>query len=231
MTKAGFTLLEMLISVAIFSGLVILILSVFVRTASSQARVNVLREKSEVARSAMNRVTNDFQYLYLDHTVTIRDGDTAEQNKRFKGFFSPSLGHQVSLLLRYPNKTGDNQLVYKRYRAENTGGGSKSQSFSVREYRDCTLLDSGTDKEMYLERCATDSGDYHSVLPEGFLLDDRVSEQVFTVLEPDFNPVRTGYLKVALNIKPAEFINSFCASTTKGTCYKVETILTAGGIR
>jgi prepilin-type N-terminal cleavage/methylation domain-containing protein len=102
MTKPGFTLLEMLISVAIFSGLVILILAVFVRTASSQARVSVLREKSEAARSAIGRITNDFQYLYLEKSITLGDGDNNEINRTFKGFFLPTTNFDLAMIRNIP---------------------------------------------------------------------------------------------------------------------------------
>lgn len=228
MTRPGFTLLEMLISVAIFSGLVILILSIFVRTASSQARVNVLREKSEIARSAISRIKNDFQYLYMDKEVTL--GDPADGGKVLKGYyFIDTAGFDdVAMLLRYPNKTTD-QLVYKRYTTENTGGVSRSRTLRVREVRDCKL--DPVDGKLYLTRC----GDYansitpQSILPDGFFLDDR---QVFSGLEAAANPLRTGFLKMSLNIKPSDYENSYCSASSvpDGTCYKVETILTAGGI-
>lgn len=228
MSRPGFTLLEMLISVAIFSGLVILILSIFVRTASSQARVNVLREKSEVARSAMSRIKNDFQYLFMDKAVTL--GDPGDNGRIVKGYYfdNSAGGNDLVMLLKYPNKTV-NQLVYKRYSTENTGGASRSRSLSVREVRDCRLDQS--DGKLYVSRCGdfANSTSSQSVLPEGYLLDDR---SVFSGLEPDANPLRTGFLKLALNIKPAEYEAAYCSASSvpDGACYKVETILTAGGI-
>jgi hypothetical protein len=67
-----------------------------------------------------------------------------------------------------------------------------------------------------------------SILPDGYLLDDRT---VFSGLEPDANPLRTGYLKMAFNIKPTDYEDQYCtaSSVPDGSCYKVETILTAGG--
>ncbi len=229
MTKPGFTLLEMLISVAIFSGLVILILSIFVRTASSQARVNVLREKSEVARSAMSRIKNDFQYLYMDKAVTL--GDPGDNGRVFKGYYidNSTGSNDVVMLLKYPNK-GDGQFVYKRYSTERTGVASRSRTFNIREFRDCSVDANGN---LFLttttSACRFNSVTNQSVLPEGYLLDDRT---VFSGLEPDANPLRTGFLKLALNIKPAEYEAAYCSASSvpDGACYKVETILTAGGI-
>lgn len=228
--RPGFTLLEMLVSVAIFSGLVVLILAVFVRTASSQARVNVLREKSEVARSTMARLTNDFQYLYKEKPVTL--GDPVDLNKTFSGFYliDGSGFDDVGMVLKYPNKT-DSQLVFKRYRTQNTGGttASRSRTIDVREFRDCRF--DPVDGKMYLTRCGgyAQSPVYSKVLPDGYLLDDR---PIFTGLEPNPASQRTGFLKIALTIKSADFESVFCASSAvpKGTCYKVETVLTAGGV-
>lgn len=224
MVKPGFTLLEMLVSVAIFSGLVILILAIFVRTASSQARVNVLREKSEVARSAMAQVTGDFQYLYLEKTITLVDLD--DSNQLLKGFhlINKAGFDGVGMVLRYPNKT-DSQLVYKRYQTENTGRGSRSRSLTVREFRDCRLAPADT---LDLQQCGdySNSIGYRTVLPTGFLLDD---QPVFTGLEPENKSLLTGFLRVAYNIKPADLANTLCQNAN-GSCYKVETILTAGGV-
>ena len=220
MTKPGFTLLEMLISVAIFSGLVILILSIFVRTASSQARVNVLREKSEVARSAISRIKNDFQYIYMEKPVTLVDMSGAESV--FKGYYFTGFNDLV-MLLKYPNK-GETGYAFKRYTTEKDGT-NFSRTLKVREFRDCEFING----KFRLDSCDYDSGMSMSLLPDGYYIDDRT---VFSGLEPDENPLSTGYIKLALNIKPAEYVKQYCnhPSVPDGACYKVETILTAGGI-
>ncbi len=228
--RSGFTLLEMLISVAIFSGLVILILSIFVRTASSQARVNVLREKSEVARSAMSRITNDFQYLFTE-PVTVVDG----QNRTpVDGFALPGGGgDDVVFVLKYPNRT-DQELVYKRYESQPIGS-DRLRSLTVQEIRGCRL----SNGEIRLQSCSghRDGEVKRSILPEGFYLDDiRDTQTPFTgrVTNRTDRGSGTGYLKVALTIRPSEDYRSFLCMNSNvptGHCYKVETVLTAGGLR
>lgn len=226
MNRPGFTLLEMLISVAIFSGLVILILSIFVRTASSQAKVNVLREKSEVARSVISRIRNDFQYVYYGREVFVlnrfNDGDMS-------GFHVEP--NTVAFLLRYPNK-GENDLVFKQYRVRSGNAASRSYDLEFEEFRGCAVQPNG---QLHLEndcRDASNTNGYRSVLPDNFLLDYRNLQPVFSGISPDPDTTVTGYLKLAMNFKPAEFdlLNCGTASVPLGTCYKVETILTAGGI-
>lgn len=227
--KPGFTLLEMLVSVAIFSGLVILILAVFVRTASSQARVNVLREKSEAARSMMSRITADLQYTYKDHQVRILN---RTDNILMTGFQVEE--NYLALLLRYPNKS-DSDLVFKKYRVEPGRGASRSAILEVEEFRGCEpeLQGSGEYRIQTEVDCrdAHNSNGFRSVMPEGFLLDNHPSRPVFAGYSPDSGNI-TGYVKIALNIKPSEYDESYCSqgSVPKGTCYKVETALSAGGI-
>lgn len=225
--RPGFTLLEMLISVAIFSGLVILILAIFVRTASSQARVNTLREKSEIARSAMASLTNDFQYAYYDREVVVLN---RFNGGAIHGFHVET--NTVGLLLRYPNKS-ESDLVFKQYRARPIGG-SKSAQLEVEEFRGCTVQPNG---QLQLENDCRDSANtngYRQILPNGFLLDDRgASNPIFSGLSADPDSALTGYAKIALTIKPADFGDYNCHQSSvvpAGTCYKVETILTAGGV-
>ncbi len=224
-TRPGFTLLEMLISVAIFSGLVILILSIFVRTASSQARVSTLREKSEVARSAMSSLTNDFQYAYHGREVVVLN---RFNGGAINGFRVET--NTVGLLLRYPNKS-ETDLVFKQYRARPIGG-SKSAQLEVEEFRGCAVQPNG---QLQLENDCRDSANtngYRQILPDGFLLDDRTSYPVFSGLSPDPDSALTGYAKIELTIKPADFSDYNChqSAVPVGTCYKVGTILTAGGV-
>lgn len=220
--KTGFTLLEMLISIAIFSGLMILILGVFVRTASSQARVNVVREKSQAARVAINQITTDFQNIYYK-PVTL--GDPVNNNYQFTGYYFSS--DVLHFLIKLPNKS-DNELVFKSYSSTAVGGNNSSRSLEVREFRGCRITDDG---KLYLtqgpSKC-TGSGNaaYRSLLPSGYVLDNRLP--LFSGLYPNQDPPRTGFLNIALAVKAEEYVSQLCSALTTGTCYKVQTTLTAG---
>jgi len=218
--KGGYTLLELLISVSIFSGLVILILGTFVRSTSSSAQVSVLREKSEVARSLMSQVKNDFHYVYMTDFKDTSNGPT------YRGYHVGA--DQLIMLLRFPNGT-DNQLVRKEYTASAIPGSqSKSADFMLKESRNCSL------DQNKLLNCPLNNGiDSVSILPEGFVLNyDQLNEPVFGGLNVDTTipTAPTGYLKVQLTIKPSDHLAEYCAEVEKGTCYKVETILAAGNI-
>lgn len=231
MMKPGYTLLEMLVSVAIFSGLVILILGVFVRSTSSAAKVSVLREKSEVARSAMASIANDFRYIYYDKEITL--GDAGDQNYHFLGYyFISAFGfNDIAMLLKYPNST-DNQLVFKRYQTANVT--ANSRALRVLELRGCKIEVENNIPKVYLTRCDNAADwNFNPVLPNGFVLDNDVANPAFSGLKPEPNQLVKAYAKIRLNVKPVDFSSKLCSDTTLpiGSCYKVETILTAGSLR
>jgi type II secretory pathway pseudopilin PulG len=227
-------LLEMLIAVAIFSGLVIMILGIFIRTTSSSARVNVLREKSEAARSAISRITNDFRYIYYDSPITL--GDPANQNHRFTGYyFIKAAGFDdLVMVLRYPGAT-DQQLVVKRYSTTSDSLLPQSRSLTVREWRDCQLENISGVPTMFIGNCANyDSTAYQAVLGDQFVLDNDISKPIFSGVEPGNTGFSTTpYLRIALNLKPVDYADTLCDEdgVPLGSCYKVETSLGAGGLR
>lgn len=55
----GFTLLELMIAISIFSGLVILVVASFASSVNYQTRVKVNREVSEAARSAIDAIARE----------------------------------------------------------------------------------------------------------------------------------------------------------------------------
>jgi prepilin-type N-terminal cleavage/methylation domain-containing protein len=228
--KRGYTLLEMLISVAIFSGLVILILAVFVRTTSSSARVSVLREKSEVARSAMSQISNDFSYIYNDKSLLLLEG--AGEPFEFTGYAFENTGgsNNLVLALQYP-ATSNEQFVVKRYLTDTVV--PESRYLKVKEYRGCLLESGAVADTVRLESCDNYAiASEQSVLPDSFFLDNDIIAPAFSGA-PIMPQASTGYLKISLNIKPAEYQDELCDSpeVPVGSCYKVETILGAGGLR
>ncbi|QQG50008.1 MAG: hypothetical protein HZB70_00260 [Candidatus Berkelbacteria bacterium] len=231
----GYTLLEMLISVAIFSGLVILILAVFVRTTGSAARVSVLREKSEAARSAIARITNDFRYIYYDKQITL--GDPGDNGWKFTGFYfiNDAGFNDVVMLLKHPKAT-DQQLVFKRYSTTSDSLSPESRAIKVREFRGCKIELINGVPTVYLSRCDNfATAEYQSMLDEGYVLNNDINKPIFNGVRPN-DPVFsniTGYLRISMNFKSIDYLKKLCGSTEipDGACYKVETVLTAEGVR
>ena len=66
----GFTLLELMIAISIFSGLVVLVVGSFASSVNYQTRVKVNREVSESARSAIDAIAREVN-LSLNEPVSV----------------------------------------------------------------------------------------------------------------------------------------------------------------
>lgn len=223
-TRGGFTLLEMLIATAIFSGLVILILGTFARTGSSSAKVSILRNKAESARSIMSQIREDFNYLYTEQVVTFVIGNSAHTIQGYT--FSAPDASEVIMILKSP-EIGSDKFTIKRYSAPLIAGvsGSQSRELKVLEARDCRVVTGGPypGPTVKLEDCAyfPGSGSVESkMLPDKYVLDN---QPVFTGLVP--LSTITGFVKIRLSLKPSEFSHKKCEDLPAGTCYTLETTL------
>lgn len=217
--KPGYTLLEMLIAVTIFSGLLILILGTFARSASSSARVSILREKSEVARSVMSQITNEFRYVYFD--ANFQENPTTPLER---GYYFKSGGSGLVMVLRFPGSNTD-QLVRKEYSLVTDGSSARLMAM---ENRGCRLNGS-------VLNCETGAGRANlDVLPSSYVLNhDPINQPVFSGREPEPTVVNapTGFLKLQLAVKNKDYSQTLCSALPVGTCFKVETILAAGDVR
>ena len=117
--KEGFTLLELLVAVTIFSGLMIVVLGSFSRSAFSLAGVNSLRQRSQAARGVVDTIGNDWQFLYLQNSdrsqsVNFIDNDAGFQNIQYRGFSLSTDNNRLLLLLKYPDQS-TTELVRRVY--------------------------------------------------------------------------------------------------------------------
>lgn len=200
--KPGYTLLELLISIAIFSGIMILAIGAFSRSASSSAKSNIVRAKSEAARTVIDQISSDFRYVTPDAAPY---GCAPTQI----GFcVNPaafaSVPSSVSMLLKYPDQS---TYVMKTYFVSST-----NPTVRVIENRDCTLAN--------LSVCQALIANARTFLNPDYLLAN--STDVFV---GQSTAAKTGFLKINLNIKPKSAAN--CNEV--GTCYQLTTTLVPGG--
>ncbi len=225
MNKGGFTLLELLISVTIFSGLVIIVLGGFARSASSTAKTALLREKNQTARTLIDQVTTDFEFI--DTTREVVDIDTTTH---LRGFALEGGGDDLVMLLHYPTAP-DNQYVRKEYKVTFLSNDSARLTLTLNEHRDCSVA--GTQLN-----CTGPTGGGDLLNSRYALNNDTNSafETKFSGLVPasavSQNPPVNGYLSISLTVKPLEYKNIPCSSGSGqqvpgGVCYKVETTLNA----
>lgn len=242
-SQPGYTLLELLISIAIFSGVMILALGAFARSATSTAKSNVVREKSEAARSLIDQISNDFRYISKDALPSgcLPDAKYAPgSGSDAKGFcvnpvnttvFTHTVPSSVVMLLKYP---GQNTYVAKKYYV------SEQAPYTIMaiEVRDCTLEEiTRPGWGAYNEPCNTVfelSGNNDGRYSSQPLLDRRyvLFGTTFTDVEKVFTgkpetKTNSGYLGINLVIKPRGDGNVDCK--VSGTCYELKTTLVPGG--
>jgi len=222
----GYTLIEMLISVAIFSALIIIVLATVSSSSSSSARVNSLREKTEATRSVVDQISSDFRYIYTEKTVTDVEGELF-----FSGYYIDGNGETLVLLMKLP---GQSELVRKKYALTRQNG---RWTITLEEFRRCTV-------EVETEVLECPEGESRTtqpleLLPEQFQLNRKSGSQYdsffdgLTPFEASMkNPPENGYLELALTIKPTEYGSLDCGDPQvgAGTCYSLRTTLNAGAI-
>lgn len=219
----GYTLIEMLISVAIFSALIIIVLATVSSSSSSSARVNSLRGKAEAARSVVDQISSDFRYIYTEKAVTDTEG------LQFVGYYFSGGRDALVLLMKLP---GQSELIRKKYAFNQRNG---RWTITLEEFRQCTVDDSG------ILSCSEESSTTQplELLSEQFQLNRKPGSQYdsffggLTLLEAlAKDPPENGYLELALTIKPTEYGSLDCddLQVEAGTCYGLRTTLNAGAI-
>lgn len=209
--RAGFTLLELLVAITIFSGMIILAFGAFARTANSAAQSNTVRERTEAARSLIDQISTDFRYVVETETPA---GCLAPPQVPvggvWKGFclnpVSQAL-NSVHLLIQYPNET---TFVGKTYFVTTVGSNFTVQ---VAEQRDCVSAND----------CAATIVGAKTSLTTTYVLDD---QNVFSGQAQ--TPLGDGFLRLSLTIKPAGTAAK-CNQISTGSCYKITTTLVPGG--
>jgi len=234
--KKGFSLIELLVAITIFSGVMVLSLGAFARSATSAYKVSASREKTETARRIVDQISNDFQYIYTPQPMTSdvnigtytsiesSCGDPAV----IKGFCVNN--NKIELLLRFPSEI---TYVRKVYRYSQIDGAD--WKLSATEQRGCTFHLSGgaTQPSRQLKNCTPD------IPTERIMLDITkhvLAEQTtvfsgLSVVDPigGIPNVQRAFLQINLQVKPAGPAAT-CASLTGDSCYQLKTTLTAGGV-
>src|SRR5579864_6205111 len=83
--KPGYTLVELLVSVLIFSGIIVLAIAAFARSVNSGTRSNTVRAQVEAARSTIDQLTNDMHYADMTDQVSSLDSTCAPRSATFIG--------------------------------------------------------------------------------------------------------------------------------------------------
>ena len=211
----GYTLIEMLISVTIFSGLLIIVLGVVATSSSSSAKVSVLREKSQAARALIDQISNDFRYA--DTSISLKvDSDPTE----YKGYFMTS--ERLVLAMHLPNTAKDSELVRKEY---NIGSFNSRTTVTLTEARGCKAVD-------YLNFNSCDQKSTQTdVLSSAYVLSQEAPNfsSEFGGLMVGENPQVTPFVSLVFTIKPFDLAQA-CSEADSGSCYKVSTTINNAGV-
>ncbi|MBI4948457.1 type II secretion system protein [Candidatus Berkelbacteria bacterium] len=213
----GFTLIEVLVSIAIFSGLIILSIGVFARSANSANKSNAVREQTQVTRSIIDQIANDLRYVDIKTHPPF-----CTENLEYLGFCYRDAEKDLSLLLKYP---GDSNYTVKKYRFAING------RVRVAEVRDCEIIDelSGIDSNTVtncpLTRAAIGDG---SNLNQGqYLIDYGLTKM--TVTHKLSTSSLSGSVAIDVTTKDAELTQCFASGqTTSGRCYNLRTTIVPG---
>lgn len=234
--RPGYTLLEMMVSVLIFSGLIILAIAAFARSASSGTRSNSVRVKVEAARSVIDQLTNDFHYVdTVDQVASFKTtcGGTSEP---FIGLrLGGSLGcDEAELLLKYPGATGNGDLVWRLYSAQTLGG---RPSIYVYEQRGLSVCNDGSGNIItnVINPCTSIIA---PTTPADLVKKDFVADGLGG-LTPVFSGQDianakignvTPSVKIHFVMKPASYTSQSCDALAEGTCYTLDTTVIPGSI-
>lgn len=207
----GFTLIELLVAVSIFSGVVVLTLGAFARSADSSVRSGVIREKTEAARSIVDRIGSDVEYIFSDKEFNSTTATCAALGQRQFGYsFSDSC---LFLVMKYPG-TADNELVTHRYRQ------SGNEVF-FQEESGCSISGSPTHEITCSEPASGESG----LLGQKYVFDADttfIGGILSSSAETNNEQPR---LDVTVTIKPNDQVNlnSSCVSVANAECYTIKT--------
>mgnify|MGYP001580645432 FL=1 len=212
--KPGYTLIEMLISVTIFSGLLIIVLGAVATSSSSSAKVSILREKSQAARFLIDQISNDIRYI--DTSIELKvDGNS------YNGYMVTA--DRLVMALHLPNTDKNSELVRKEYQIKLIA--NDRMTVMLTEWRHCRL-----DLGQLLDNCDQKS-EPTDILSSVFILnkDANVFPSEFGGITVEAaeneNPPISPFLSIVFTIKPVEFKKLSCLNIDNGICYKVSTTL------
>lgn len=208
----AFTLIEILVSIAIFSGLMVVSIAIFARSATSSTQANAVREQTQVARSVIDQIANDMRYVDRTKSLVDLDCEVIPVGSAWTGFCPViSLPDSLRLVIKYP---GQSLHTIKTYYLTSSDTPDTYQLL-VTEKRDCDLT-------VPASCLPTQAG--QSVLTSGYSLEYPVSESLF-----DAQPKRgssSAFAKLSVTVKPSSVEK--CADDA-GSCYQLTTTLVPGG--
>lgn len=219
--RPGYTLMELLVAVTIFSGLVILSLGTFARTISSSIRVANEREQTEATRSIFDQIVNDTNYLARGTGLTIRDIGCGSQITEYSlddGYLVCPDGDKIQLLLNY---TGSPKIIFREYRSIELE--QDRRTIRMRERRDC-LPEQGV--------CDLSAVIATELLPKRFsVVPEAGEDRLF--FEIAGSATSRFALGIRLTTRPTE--NRAISDTSEclgtGLCYTLATTVVPGGRR
>ncbi len=221
----GFTLLELLVSVTIFAGIIILSMAVFARTISSSARANNTRQKTEAARSISDQISGDFRYVSTTKDITVGFGCPAPAtNEKWFGYcygsFSTGLvsSDGLFMLLKYPGQDADTYTARTYY----FDGVNNIFMGEAGVGHECKLS---------LSNCQpTASTSTAGLLSSSYWIDHPAGTQIFS--GQGQTTTGSGFLNLVLTIKPNNTLAhcSGAGSVDIGTCYSLNSTLVPGGL-
>lgn len=220
----GFTLIELLVSVAIFSGVIILALGAFARSADSSIKSSAIRDRTEAARTIVDRIGNDIQYIY---TGSNNDKEFYASPKECGDSSSPlALGLYfrdtpqsktdcLALLLQYPGKS-DSELVLRVYKDFD------STSVGLVEFSGCSIA---PDPDKTLS-CEGDTGQQQSnLISDRFVV---VDQSIFSGINPltARDSQTTPILRIEVTVKPVN--SGVCSDSPPSPCYTIKSSFVPG---
>lgn len=222
--RKAFTLIELLVAVSIFSGVVILTLGAFARSADSSIRSSAVRERTKEARTVVDRIGNDTRYLYTKETFNAGASECTTTPKTALGYmFSNGC---LAMLLQYPG-SADDELVFHRYARVITGN---RESVHLEEANACQI----TGGNIVCSDPDRSSSTFNDIMSLGFSIVDETdpyysSKQLFSGITPfdaqaqNVSPILT----VRVVIKPTNITND--CDVAKNECYTIESSFVPGG--
>lgn len=227
---AGFTLVELLVSVAIFSGIVILALGAFARSADSSLRSSAVRERTEAARTIIDRISGDARYVYTAEPFTAGANECANNAQTAMGaFFTDDC---LAMVLLSPGANPDGGLVFKRYLRQIRS--ANQESVFLEEARDCDIV-GGTDVNPGALSCPDRTFITSEIISDKFAIVDGADPVYQTPNRPLFSGLSpqealannvTPVLELHVVVRPTLFSQE--CSESPGSCYAIRTSFVPG---
>ncbi len=234
--RPGYTLIELLVSVLIFSGIIILAIAAFARSVSSGTRSNVVRAQVQAARSVADQLTGDLHYADTTDVATSLKSSCGSASTTFTGVrLGVTFGcDEAEVLLKYPGATGAGDLVWRLYAAQTLNSRPSVYVYELRGLSVCTV---GTTPVIASSvapcTAATPPSTPADLLSSAYVADGLGGlTPVFSGLDILTAKSRqtSPYVKISFNLKPAANLSQSCAVLPAGTCYTLDTTVIPGAI-